>query len=154
MPYGPGAGLVIVQRIGREWSRPQLPTRSITSNDKFWLRNGRLNQSLRPHPILRGIRPWTYEQEEFFFKEKLPEDPRRTPLLTVTRPEGGDAELVSWAVERSGGGRGFVFTGSDFHANMSIDEHRRMLAQCSSVAAKVEVPAGAVSCQPTDDLLK
>jgi hypothetical protein len=106
------------------------------------------------HPILRGIKPWTYDQEEFFFKEKLPEDPRRTPLLTVTRPEGGDAELVSWAVERSSGGRGFVFTGSDFHANMSIDQHRRMLANGVLWAAKVEVPAGGVSCQPPDDLLK
>ena len=31
------------------------------------------------HPILRGITPWVYEQEEFFFKETMPPDPRRTP---------------------------------------------------------------------------
>jgi hypothetical protein len=37
---------------------------------------------------------------------------------------------------------------------MSIDQHRRMLANAILWAAKVEVPAGGVSCQPPDDLLK
>jgi hypothetical protein len=106
------------------------------------------------HPILRGIKPWTYEQEEFFFKELLPEDKRRTPILTVTRPNGGDAELVSWAVERSAGGRGFVFTGSDFHKNMALDPHRRILANGILWAANVAVPEGGLSCQPPEELLK
>jgi len=47
-----------------------------------------------------------------------------------------------------------VFTGSDFHANMAIHPHRRMLANAILWAAKVEVPAGGVACQPPDDLLK
>ena len=106
------------------------------------------------HPILRGIKPWTYEQEEFFFKERLPEDSRRTPLLAVTRPTGGDAEVVSWAVERSGGGRGFVFTGSDFHKNLAIEQHRRMLLNGILWAAKIDVPAGGAACNVPDDLMK
>ena len=106
------------------------------------------------HPILRGIKPWTYDQEEFFFKEKLPEDARRTPLLTVTRPAGGDAETVSWAVERKGGGRGFVFTGSDFHKNLSIEQHRRMLLNGILWAAKIEVPSGGAACNVPEELLK
>lgn len=106
------------------------------------------------HPILRGVKPWIYDQEEFFFKELLPEDKRRTPILTVTRPTGGDAEVVSWAVERNGGGRGFVFTGSDFHKNMALDPHRRILTNGILWAAKVEIPAGGVSCLPPDELLR
>jgi type 1 glutamine amidotransferase len=106
------------------------------------------------HPILRGIKPWSYDQEEFFFKEQLPDDPRRTPLLTVTRPSGGDAEVVSWATERQGGGRGFVFTGSDFHKNMSIEQHRRILVNGILWAAKVEVPSGGVVCNVSEELLK
>ena len=106
------------------------------------------------HPILRGVKPWTYDQEEFFFKELLPPDSRRTPLLTVKRPDGGDAEVVSWAVERAGGGRGFVFTGSDFHKNMLVDQHRRMLTNGVLWAAKVEVPPGGVNCQVPDELMK
>jgi len=107
------------------------------------------------HPILRGITPWTYDnQEEFFFKETMPPDTRRTPLLAVTRPTGGDAETVSWAVERQGGGRGFVFTGSDFHKNMEIVQHRRMLLNGIFWAAKIEVPEGGVTCTPPEELLK
>jgi type 1 glutamine amidotransferase len=106
------------------------------------------------HPILRGITPWTYDQEEFFFKETMPTDPRRTPLLAVTRPDGGDAETVSWAVERQGGGRGFVFTGSDFHKSLSIVQHRRMLLNGILWAAKIEVPTGGVTCNPPEELLK
>jgi type 1 glutamine amidotransferase len=106
------------------------------------------------HPILRGITPWVYEQEEFFFKETIPPDPRRTPLLAVTRPTGGDAETVSWAVEREGGGRGFVFTGSDFHKNMEILQHRRILLNGVLWAAKIEVPEGGASCTVPQELLK
>ena len=106
------------------------------------------------HPILRGIRPWAYDQEEFFFKEHLPPDPRRTPLLTVTRPAGGDAEIVSWALERKEGGRGFVFTGSDFHKNMAVDEHRRLLTNAILWAAKLDVPSSGVGCVVPPELLK
>jgi len=106
------------------------------------------------HPILRGITPWVYEQEEFFFKETMPPDPRRTPLLAVTRPAGGDAETVSWAVEREGGGRGFVFTGSDFHKNMEILQHRRMLLNGVLWAARIEIPGGGASCSVPEELLK
>jgi type 1 glutamine amidotransferase len=105
------------------------------------------------HPILCGITPWVYEQEEFFFKETMPPDPRRTPLLAVTRP-AGDAETVSWAVEREGGGRGFVFTGSDFHKNMEILQHRRMLLNGVLWAARIEIPGGGASCSVPEELLK
>lgn len=84
----------------------------------------------------------------------MPEDKRLTPLLTVTRPAGGDAEVVSWAVERNGGGRGFVFTGSDFHKNMAVDQHRRILANGILWAARIDVPSGGVSCQVPDELLR
>jgi hypothetical protein len=107
------------------------------------------------HAILRGITPWTYENnEEFFFKETMPPDQRRTPLLEVTRPTGGDAETVSWAVEREGGGRGFVFTGSDFHKNMEIVQHRRLLVNGILWAAKIDVPSGGSTCTPPEELLK
>jgi type 1 glutamine amidotransferase len=98
------------------------------------------------HPILKGITPWSYE-EEFYYLERLPEDPRRTPLLTATLTSGGEPNVVSWAVERSGGGRGFVFTGMDFHRNLAIEQHRRILANGIIWAAKLSVPAGGVSCE-------
>jgi len=61
---------------------------------------------------------------------------------------------VSWAVERNGGGRGFVFTGSDFHKNMAVDQHRRILANGILWAARIDVPSGGVSRQVPDELLR
>lgn len=108
------------------------------------------------HPILRGIRPWTYEHEEFFTKELMPEDPRRTPLLAASAASfnGGEANVISWAVERQGGGRGFVFTGSDFHQNMANELHRRILTNGIVWAAGMEVPKGGVTCEVPEDVLK
>jgi NAD(P)-dependent dehydrogenase (short-subunit alcohol dehydrogenase family) len=91
---------------------------------------------------------------EFFFKETMPPDPRRTPLPAVTRPTGGDSEMVSRAVERAGGGREFVFTGSDFHKNMGIEPQRRILLNGIQRAAKIDVPEGGMSCSGSEELLK
>lgn len=124
------------------------------------------------HPILRGVEPWTNTREEFYINYRMPgNDARRTPLLMATpstatrmppRPEamvppGGpvpasDAaevppSLVSWAIQREGGGRGFVMTGVDWHQNLQIDSYRRALLNGIVWAAGVEVPAGGVQCK-------
>jgi type 1 glutamine amidotransferase len=106
------------------------------------------------HAIMRGVTPWTYEREEFFTQEYLPEDARRTPLLSVTDPVKGDSSIVSWAVQREGGGRGFMFTGMDFHKNWAIEQHRRMLLNGVVWAARMEVPAGGMSCSIPDELMQ
>jgi type 1 glutamine amidotransferase len=100
------------------------------------------------HPVLRGIKPWTY-REEYYLDELMPPDPRRTPLLSVTPSDGGPGGVVAWAVEREGGGRGVVTTGSDFHDNMFNEQHRRFLANAVLWAARVEVPRDGVVCQVT-----
>jgi len=121
------------------------------------------------HPILQGVQPWT-SREEFYIRIRLPEnDPRRTPLIVVTPTSptklpaltapmvpggppspltGPDVEpsLVSWAVERAGGGRGFVMTGVHAHQNLSIEAHRRLLLNGIIWAARRDVPAGGVTC--------
>ncbi len=100
------------------------------------------------HPVLNGIQPWTYE-DEFYISEYLPWDERRTPLLTAKlAATGGEAHTVAWAVQREGGGRGFVMTGVDYHKNMWHDQHRRVLANGIVWAAGMEVPASGVSCAP------
>lgn len=106
------------------------------------------------HPILRGITPWSYEREEFFTEEYLPADARRTPLLNVTNPATGDSAVVSWAVQRAGGGRGFVFTGMDFHKGLLIEQHRRLLLNGILWAAKIDVPEGGASCTIPSELMQ
>jgi type 1 glutamine amidotransferase len=121
------------------------------------------------HPILNGVEPWTY-REEFFLKYRLAADPRRTDLLTATPttqtrmpaipeamvPLAGPAatpeefvppSVVGWAVQREGGGRGFVMTGVDTHKNLEIESYRRALLNGIVWAANIDVPAGGVQCK-------
>lgn len=97
------------------------------------------------HPVLRGVRPWTY-RDEVFCRFFLIPDPRRTDLLLATPSESPvGAQVASWAYEREDGGRAFVMGGVDFHDNLStVDDFRRFLLNGIVWAARVEVPAGGV----------
>lgn len=104
------------------------------------------------HPILRGVQPLTYD-EEIFTNEVLPDDPRRTILLNG-KSKDGVSSVLSWAVQRQGGGRGFVMAGVDFHKNLLIESNRRLLVNGILWAAHVEVPEGGVQCELTDEAMK
>jgi type 1 glutamine amidotransferase len=97
------------------------------------------------HPVLRGVRPWTYRDEVFCRFFLLP-DPRRTDLLIATPAESPvGPQVASWAYEREGGGRAFVMGGVDFHDNLStVDDLRRFLLNGIVWAAGMDVPAGGV----------
>jgi type 1 glutamine amidotransferase len=103
------------------------------------------------HPILRGVKPWTY-RDEVFCKYWLPNDPRRTDLLVAT-PEKSPIgpQVASWAYNRADGGRGFVMGGLDFHDNLStVEDFRRFLLNGIVWAAGIEVPAGGVQSKPPE----
>lgn len=99
------------------------------------------------HPVLRGVRPWTYDDEVFcrFF---LPTDRRRTDLLVATperHPVG--PQVAAWAYQRDDGGRAFVMGGVHFHDNLgNVDDFRRFLLNGIVWAAGREVPEGGVEC--------
>jgi type 1 glutamine amidotransferase len=97
------------------------------------------------HPILRGVKEWSY-RDEVFCRFFLPPDLKRTELLIGTpakAPTG--AQLASWAYERDGGGRGFVMGGVDFHDNLAkVDDYRRFLLNGLVWVAGLEVPPGGV----------
>jgi type 1 glutamine amidotransferase len=104
------------------------------------------------HPILRGVKPWTY-RDEVFCKFFLPNDARRTDLLIGTpsrAPRGPDVsklgpQVAGWAYEREDGGRGFVMGGVDFHDNLStVDDYRRYLLNGIVWIAGLGVPQGGV----------
>jgi type 1 glutamine amidotransferase len=121
------------------------------------------------HPILHGVQPWT-SREEYYIRMRMPDgDARQTPLIvaTPTSPTklpaltpamvpGGppsaltspdvEPSLVSWAVERAGGGRGFVMTGVHAHQNLAIDAYRRLLLNGIVWASRREVPVDGVTC--------
>jgi type 1 glutamine amidotransferase len=101
------------------------------------------------HPILRGVKPWTY-RDEVFCRFFLPDhDARRTDLLLGTPEKNAvGPQIVSWAYQRDDGGRGFVMGGVDFHDNMQLEDYRRFLLNGIVWAARVEVPAEGVQSAP------
>lgn len=116
----------------------------------LWVQMGSKNPvdewSMKPqnkkHPILRGVKPWTY-RDEVFSRFFLPNDARRTNLLLGTPKEDKQKigpQIVSWAFERDDGGRGFVFGGLDFRDNLVRDDYRKFLLNGIAWAARLEIP--------------
>ena len=111
--------------------------------------------SVRPgsvaHPILSGIKPWTY-REEMYSRYFLFDNPARTELLEAkpTDPKNGVAfDPVSWAYVRPDGGRSFVWGGSDFHDNMhGVADYRKFLLNGIAWTAGLDVPRGGVNAPP------
>jgi len=95
-------------------------------------------------PILRGVKPFTVE-EEFYYRIRFrPDDTRVTPVL-LSRPPGETMDFpVGWAVQRRDGGRGFGYTGGHFYKNWWLPDYRRLLLNAIVWTAGMEVPAGGV----------
>ena len=98
------------------------------------------------HPVLQGIKPWSF-RDEVFSRYFLFDNPKRTELLqgTPSNTNNGAPRPVSWVYERPDGGRSFVWGGSDFHDNMhSVEDYRRYLLNGIIWTAKIDVPAEGV----------
>ena len=106
------------------------------------------------HPILRGVHPWSYK-EEIFTKFQLHEGPQLTPLIIATPAAANfGPRIVSWAYQRKEGGRGFVMGGMDMHANLLLEDNRRLLLNGIVWAARIEVPVGGVASTVSEDVMK
>lgn len=98
------------------------------------------------HPILKGVRPWTTDHEYYFNQYFRKGDKRVVPILTSMLPsDEPQRQVIAWAVEREGGGRGFAFTGGHYHKNMLVDDYRRMLLNAVLWTAKIPVPEEGVA---------
>jgi hypothetical protein len=106
----------------------------------------------KKHPILRGVKPWTY-RDEMFCRFFLPNDKRRTNLLLATGKEDKQRigpQIASWAFERDDGGRGFVFGGLDFRDNLVRDDYRKFLLNGIAWSARMEIPRKGVESPVPD----
>ena len=114
----------------------------------------RIEPAAAAHPILNGVRPWTY-RDEIFSRFFLPNDARRTDLLVGTPLADREAmgpQVVAWAYQRDDGARGFVFGGVDYHDNMLIDDYRKFLLNGIVWAASLDVPADGVASATPEDI--
>src|SRR5205814_903166 len=100
------------------------------------------------HPILRGVRPFT-TQEEYYYRIRFREnDPRLKPIIVTRPPKESNDFAVGWAVERADGGRGFGFTGGHFYANWWNADFRRLILNAIVWTAKLDVPQNGVRSEP------
>lgn len=107
----------------------------------------------RQHPVLRGVKPWTY-RDEVFCRFLLPGDSRRTNLILASPKEdklGIGPQIAAWAYLRDDGGRGFVFGGLDFRDNLALDNYRKFLLNGIAWAAGLDIPKRGID-SPTPDV--
>jgi len=108
---------------------------------------------LPDHPIARGVKPFKIVDEWYFNMRFAPEMKGVTSILSAVPPDDkrgtedakkhpGRSEIVAWAFDREGGGRGFGFTGGHTHKNWANDEFRRLVTNAILWTAQVEVPEG------------
>jgi type 1 glutamine amidotransferase len=129
------------------------------------------------HPITRGVRPFETNDEWYYnmrFKEPSEGEPAEglTMILTAVppdatreRPDGahsnnptvrankGAREVLAWAYERPGGGRGFGCTGAHFHANWGNDDFRKLMLNALAWTAGLEVPSEGLATSLTAEEL-
>ena len=120
-------------------------------------------QLAKDHPIARGVKPFTVNDEWYYHMRFREEMEGVTPILTATPPEStrrnetsmrggnpavfarrGMPEVEAWARERPGGGRGFGFTGGHTHWNWGHDDFRKLVLNAIVWCAGVEAPEGGV----------
>src|SRR5262249_46599308 len=119
-------------------------------------------RSLPEHPITRGGKPFTIQDEWYFNIRFAPESKQVTPILKATPPDAvrrtaaakehpGRQEIVAWAFERPNG-RSFGFTGGHFHRNWGDENFRRLVVNAILWTAQLEVPkdGAKVDLDPTD----
>src|SRR4051812_10182053 len=122
--------------------------------------------NLPNHPITRGVQPFEINDEWYYhmrFREGMQ---GVTPILvalpppeSLSRPDGTHSgnpavrkevleekkpQVMAWAAERPGGGRGFGFTGGHDHWNWGDPNFRKLVLNAIVWCAHGEVPASGV----------
>ena len=95
------------------------------------------------HPVLRGLNGLDV-YDEFYYRLKF-----ITPLDTIIplaqAKIDGKLETISWAWERSNGGRSLGFSGLHFHKNWNLTVYRRLMIQAILWTLKLSIPVNGVN---------
>ncbi|NBV20987.1 MAG: hypothetical protein EBS05_03200 [Proteobacteria bacterium] len=105
------------------------------------------------HPVLRGVKPfaapgdgWLYnlhfaEKDKGFAPLIVGQVPDKSRSSADAKQHNGRDEVIGWAHQRPGGGRGFGFTGVDLHKSWSYESQRKFVVNGILWSAGLEVPA-------------
>src|SRR5262245_37031523 len=101
------------------------------------------------HPVARGLKPFRMREEFYYNIRFKPKDDSLKPILVVAALKGRepDGNIVAWAREREGGGRGFGTTCGHFYDNWKNDNFRKMILNAVAWSAKVEVPKAGIEAR-------
>jgi len=116
---------------------------------------GHWDMDLKPvgtHPVLRGVKPFAAPGDGWLYNLHFAKDKGFAPLIVGQVPEKsrtsadakqypGRDEVIGWAHQRPGGGRGFGFTGADLHKSWSYESQRKFVINGILWSAGLEVPA-------------
>lgn len=103
------------------------------------------------HAITRGVPAFKLHDELYYRIRLKRDDPRFKPILNAAIPGEKEPQVVAWAIERTGGGRGFAFTGGHFYRNWWVPEFRRTVLNAILWTAHADVREdGYVSNLPTE----
>ena len=129
-------------------------------------------QLAEEHPICHGVRPFE-TQDEWYYHMRFIDPPQGlTHILSAIPPDStrerkdgahsnnptvrankGAREVLAWAYDRPGGGRGFGCTGAHFHKNWEDENFRTLILNALLWTTGLDVPADGVSSQvSTEDL--
>lgn len=118
-------------------------------------------ESLPKHPITNGVAPFEAKDEWYYHMRFTKDTKHLTPILkllppasTLNRGDGthegnphvraaiakGEPQVMAWAYERPGGGRGFGFTGAHVHNNWKVDGFRKIIINAIAWGAKIKIP--------------
>ncbi len=120
-------------------------------------------KTIPTHPVTRGIKPFSLEEEWYFNIRFRPGMEGVTPLLSCVPPdavrmgedsshfgnatvrsEKGKLEHLAWCTERADGGRGLGFTGGHWHWNWGNPTIRKFVLNAIAWTAGAEVPENGI----------
>lgn len=127
---------------------------------------GHWDMDLKPvgtHPVLRGVTPFSAPGDGWLYNVHFA--PEAKPLLTGTVPDKsrtsadakkhiGREEVIAWAYQQPGGGRGFAFTGADLHKSWAYESQRKLVLNGILWSARIEVPEGGAKSKFNDTELQ
>lgn len=104
------------------------------------------------HPVLNGVSSFSAPGDGWLYNLHFA-DAGFTPLLVGAVPDKsrtsaeakahvGRDEVIAWAFQRAGKGRGFGFTGADLHKSWSYESQRKLVVNGILWSAGLEVPSG------------
>lgn len=102
------------------------------------------------HPVCRGLKPFTFDDEYYANARFLAADERFAPVLPF--PGKPKDRVWAWAWNRSDGGRSFAFIGGHTHANWKIDDLRKAVLNAIAWTARIKVPSDGVQSNILPDV--